>query len=98
MSFTPHWSPQARDNLTFLPTHLRVAAVDGAEEQLQDQPTQETRNRKLLRENPIATWELRLGDVRVFYNINDLEQTVEIVAVGIKVHNRLIIGGEEVKL
>ncbi len=72
--------------------------MDGAEEQLKDQPTLETRNRKLLRENPFATWELRLGDLRVFYNVNDLEQTIEIVAVGIKEHNRLIIGGEEVKL
>ena len=98
MSFTLRWSPQARDNLTFLATHHRVAAIDGEEEQLKDQPTQPTRNRKQLRENPLATWELRLGDLRIFYNVNDSDQAVEIVAVGIKEHNRLIIGGAEVNL
>jgi mRNA-degrading endonuclease RelE of RelBE toxin-antitoxin system len=58
----------------------------------------ETRNRKRLRPNPLAPWELRVGDLRVFYDVDAEASCVRIVAVGRKEHNRLIIGGEEVTL
>ena len=45
----------------------RKLIVSGIREQLTDQPLIETKNRKLLRDNPIASWELRIGKYRVFY-------------------------------
>ena len=59
---------------------------------------EETRNRKLLRDNPVADWELRVGEFRVFYEVDVDEHRVRIVAVGHKEHNRLFIGGEEIEL
>jgi len=36
--------------------------------------------------------------LRVFYDVTSEQNTVEVVAVGVKEHNRLRIGGEEVEL
>jgi mRNA-degrading endonuclease RelE of RelBE toxin-antitoxin system len=72
-------------------------------EQLQFEPETETRNRKPL-EQPAAfgaTWEIRFGPAnqfRVLYVVNLERHEVLILAVGVKDRNRLIVGGEEVKL
>jgi mRNA-degrading endonuclease RelE of RelBE toxin-antitoxin system len=64
--------------------------------------TASTRNRKRL-ETPApfdATWELRFGTdnrFRVLYEIDDVKKAVNILAIGIKDRNRLLIGGEEFK-
>ena len=57
-----------------------------------------TRHRKLLRENPLADWELRVGEYRVFYDIDDDPGIVMILAIGVKSHNALRIEGEEIQL
>ena len=44
----------------------RARVLDGIEKQLTHEPLRETRNRKPLRPNPVAPWELRLGPLRVF--------------------------------
>lgn len=73
------------------------------EEQLQFEPDVETRNRKPLR-TPApfgADWEIRFGPgnrFRVLYEVNDDDRSVQILAIGEKVRNRLRIGGEEVDL
>ena len=67
------------------------------ERQLLHQPLVETRNRKRLRPNPIAPWELRVRNVRVFYEV-DQPGVVTVLAIGAKRGNRLIIGGEEIPL
>ena len=72
--------------------------MDGAQRHLRDRPTQPSKKRKLLTDHPLATWELRLGNVRVFYNIDRDGTVVEIVAVGVKERNRLLIGGKEIEL
>ncbi len=52
-----------------------------------------------MRPNPLAPWELRIGDLRVYYDIEEEpQQQVTIVAVGVKDHNRLLIADEEVEL
>ncbi len=66
--------------------------------QLTYQPLFETQNRKQLRDNPIATWELRIGIYRVFYEADESASTVTIISVGHKVHNMLYIRGKEVEL
>ncbi len=52
-----------------------------------------------MRPNPIAPWELRIGTLRVYYDvIDEPEATVFIRAVGIKIRNIVRIGGEEIQL
>jgi hypothetical protein len=51
------------------------------------------------RRDPIAPWELRLGDVRVFYAVEEKpEPRVTVAAVGVKHHNELRIGKERIEL
>ena len=70
------------------------------DEQLAFTPEKETKNRKLL-EQPApfgATWELRFGPTnrfRVFYEVDTQSHSVQILAIGIKDKNRLLIGREE---
>src|SRR5438105_5009119 len=73
------------------------------EEQLRFEPNVETKNRKPLRQPApfAAEWEIRFGRdnrFRVLYDIDEDHRTVQIVAVGEKEHNRLIVGGEELEL
>jgi hypothetical protein len=71
-----------------------IAAI---EKQLSHEPLVETRNRKRLRPNSIAPWELRVRTVRVFYEV-DQPGVVTVLAIGAKRANRLCIGGEEIEL
>lgn len=50
-----------------------------------------------MRKNPLAGWRLRVGDVRVFFNIADDEKMVSIEAIGIKINNRVLIEDVEVE-
>lgn len=85
---------EARDDLMALRKSDQVSVVSLLAEQLSHQPTQETRNRKKLRPNPIAEWELRVGQFRVFYDVDPEAQTVSIEAIGFKVGNVLFIRNE----
>ena len=76
----------------------RKIIVTGIREQLADQPDLETKNRKPLRDNPIATWELRVGKYRVFYEVDKTGQVINIVSIGHKEHNILFVRGKEVIL
>jgi len=58
----------------------------------------ETKNRKKLRENPLAPWELRAGKYRIFYQVDDASHMITIVAIGHKEHNMLLIRGKKVKI
>jgi mRNA-degrading endonuclease RelE of RelBE toxin-antitoxin system len=60
-----------------------------------DQPTRVTRALKKLRPNPLAGFELRIGDLRVLYNVDVASTEVVIVAVGRKMGNALIVDGED---
>lgn len=67
--------------------------------QLSHEPLRKTRNRKPLRPNPLAPWELRAGALRIFYEV-DAEEAgmVNVLAIGIKRGNRLFIEGEEIRI
>ena len=93
------YSPDAEGHLRALTARQRKIVLDEVDKQLIDQPTVETRNRKLMRPNPVAPWELRLDDLRVYYDVEE-EPNLRghIRAVGLKEHNRLFIGGEEIEL
>ncbi|MBM4341177.1 MAG: hypothetical protein FJ110_16730 [Deltaproteobacteria bacterium] len=93
------YSPDTEDHFRVLTTHQQVTVLDTVEKQLQYQPTIETRNRKPMRPNPIAPWELRIGNLRVYYDIeDDPEYVVYIRAIGIKERNNVKIGKEVIKL
>jgi mRNA-degrading endonuclease RelE of RelBE toxin-antitoxin system len=99
MLFAIVYSPEALDHLRALPKNSQVLVVEQVDEQLTHQPMLPTRKRKLLRPNPLAPWELRLGDIRVFYEVREVpEPEVVVKAVGIKRHNELWIGEEEITL
>ncbi len=50
-----------------------------------------------MRPNPIAPWELRAGDLRVYYDVeNEPGPIVDVRAVGAKLRNRVRIGSESV--
>src|SRR5712692_7560475 len=71
------------------------------EEQLPYEPNIETKNRKPLRQPaPFgAEWEIRFGPdnrFRVLYDIAEEQHTVQIVAIGEKKGNRLIVAEEEI--
>ena len=73
------------------------------ERQLRYQPEVETRNRKsLLRPSALGSvWELRFGPdnrFRVFYRTDRALRQVHVLAVGVKVKDRLLLGGEEFEL
>jgi len=77
---------------------VRDLILDGVRLQLLDQPSVETKSRKLLRENVLSDWELRVRKYRVFYDIDENEKIVRIVAVGYKEHNDLYIEGRKFNL
>jgi mRNA-degrading endonuclease RelE of RelBE toxin-antitoxin system len=48
--------------------------------------------------NSSAEWELRLGSIRVFCDVEPDASVVRIVAIGVKTGNRLFVHGEEFDL
>ncbi len=58
-----------------------------------NQPTTPTKAVKRLRPNPFAEFELRVGDLRVLYNVEGRD--VVLLLVGRKVGNKLIVEGKE---
>ncbi len=91
-------TPEALDDLTTFKKKERNEILDGIEEQLRFEPTTETRNRKRMRPNPVAEWELRIGRFRVLYNVEEEVKIVSIETVGIKVGSDLVIRGGKRKL
>ena len=76
--------------------HRKIIA--GIQVQLENEPAVETRNRKRLRPNDVAEWELRIGKYRVFYDVYEKVRTVKVEGIGRKEGNRLLLHGEEYKL
>ena len=99
MAYTIEYSPDTFEHLRALTARQRVTVLAEVEIQLSHQPTVETRNRKPMRPNPLAPWELRVGDLRIYYDVEaGPEPTVRIRAIGIKERDRVRIGGKEFQL
>ncbi len=96
--FKIEFTEQAVEQLRQFVKSDRNVILDAVKVQLPYQASIETKNRKLLRENELADWELKIGEFRVFYDLNETERIVRIVAVGYKDHNDLFIGGEKFSL
>jgi mRNA-degrading endonuclease RelE of RelBE toxin-antitoxin system len=99
MPYRIEYSPSTVDHFSALSARQRLLVIDSVEKQLQHEPLKETRNRKPMRPNPLAPWELRIGNLRVYYDVEEEpEPKVLVRAVGLKERNRLRIGGKEFQL
>lgn len=91
------YSPEAVDHLRQLTARQQAIVVDTVAKQLQYRPDQQTRNRKMMDPNEVGTWELRIGDIRVYYDI-EFPSRVSVRAIGIKTGSVVRIAGKEVVL
>ena len=89
------FSPKARRDLNWFKKREQNKILDGIESNLTYEPSIETRNRKRLRPNETAEWELRLGKYRVFYDVEETVLIVSIEAVGLKLGNTFYFQGKE---
>ena len=98
--FTLAFALEAVEHLDRVDAKYHNLLQQTIKEQLTHTPTKETRNRKSL-DQPApfgAAWELRRGPdnrFRVFYEVDPAAYEVQILAIGVKDHSRLLIGGEE---
>lgn len=98
MTYEIEFSADSERQLAELSVRDRRMLLDSIETQLSHEPTTPTKNRKLLRPNPVAAWELRVANFRVFYNVENERILVIVVAVGRKEHNQLTIDGKVIPL
>jgi mRNA-degrading endonuclease RelE of RelBE toxin-antitoxin system len=106
MAITPFklvYATQVKAHLKAIDRKYHSLIRQEIENQLRFEPNVETRNRKPLTRAVEfeADWEIRFGPnnrFRVFYEVNQTEREVYVIAIGIKRGNRVFIGGEEVKL
>lgn len=92
------FTPEALDDLKTLRKSDQQAILDAIDTQLAHEPLTETRNRKRLRPNQLAEWEVRIGTLRVFYDVDERSKIVKVVVIGRKVGSRLYIHGEVYQL
>ena len=101
--FVPVYADDVKEHLRAIEAKYHSMIESEIETQLFDEPDVEHRNRKPL-EKPIAfgaDWELRFGPnnrFRVFYRTDQPSRKVHVLAIGIKIGNRLFIGEEEFEL
>jgi mRNA-degrading endonuclease RelE of RelBE toxin-antitoxin system len=94
MTYSVELTPLAVSDLKGLRAFDRRRIVDEMEQQLQHQPGVETRSRKrldnLVPEFPhrLPVWELRVGDYRVFYDIDEESATVFVRTIRRKEHGQ----------
>jgi mRNA-degrading endonuclease RelE of RelBE toxin-antitoxin system len=98
MRYEVEVTESALDDLAYLTKAERNVIVDEIENQLTATPLTQTRNRKPLRSNDLAAWEMRIGSLRAFYDVDEEAGRVFVKAVGWKEHNKLFIRGKEYEL
>ena len=97
------YDPDVRRHLRRITRQHHPLIRRTVEGQLRHEPETETLNREPL-SRPSAlgpAWELRCGphnQFRVFYRIDSASRQVRILAIGVKVRDRLMIAGEEFEL
>jgi hypothetical protein len=99
MAHQIEFTAEARDHLRGLSGRDRAMVLGAAREQLIHEPSRPTRNRKPMRPNPLAPWVLRVGHLRVYYEVSARPVPyVTIRAIGVKLRERVLVGGVEVDL
>lgn len=95
MNYEIEYTEQAQHDLEWLKRNDLVRVLSAIGEQLRFEPAIETRNRKRLRPNDTADWELRIGVFRVLYDVDEVVRIVEIQRVGAKPNSRYVFRGGE---
>lgn len=99
MPYDIQFAASVKRHLEALTARERSVVLGAIERQLSNEPLVETRNRKPLRPNPIAPWELRIGQLRVFYEVASGDPgVVRILAIGKKLRNTVRIADQEIRL
>ena len=89
--------PSADGDLDYFKAHEQKAILDAISEFLEVDANVETSRRKRLSPNPVAPWELRIGDYRAFYEIKG-DRLVRVLAIGHKERNELFIRGGRIEI
>lgn len=89
------FSATAKRDLKWFKKYEQKIILEGIDANLKYEPNVETRNRKRLRPNGTAEWELRLGGYRVIYDVYEIVRIVSIEAIGLKIGNIYRFGGKE---
>ena len=102
-AYTLAFASEVTKHLQAIDAKYHALIREKISEQLRFEPAADTTNRKPLRQPaPFgAAWEIRFGPdnrFRVLYDIDQEARVVQIMAIGEKQRERLIIGGEEVQL
>jgi mRNA-degrading endonuclease RelE of RelBE toxin-antitoxin system len=93
MGFRIEYASATVAHLKALTASQQAIVLNGVGRHLRVDPMAETRKRKPMRPNPLAPWELRLGNLRVYFDIvSEPEPVVVVVAVGVKERNAVRIG------
>ena len=95
----PVFSPDAVRQFKKLRAYDRSAIIDGVQKHLVEaEPDETTRNKfRLRRSSDVADYELRLGDLRLFYRIT-LSGEIIVTVIGVKEGDKLFVEGEEFEL
>lgn len=96
--FEIEFTREAIEDLHALKRVERKLILAELESQLSSESAVETHNRKRLRPNKLAEWELRVDRFRVFFDIDPENRLIKVAAVGYKRGSRLLIRGEEYEL
>lgn len=84
-----------RSDLANFDAYVRRQILDSIDLHLSHQPTVETSRVKQLRPNQIGRWELRIGDYRAIYDVQEETRRVTIKVIGEKRGNQLFVQGRE---
>ncbi len=99
MVYRIQYSPDAEGHLRHLTARQRATVLDNVDERLSYEPTIGTRSRRRMRSNPVATWELRIDKIRVYYDTEELPVPMVLIrAIGLKERNRVRIGRKVVRI
>lgn len=95
--YTIRYTPEADGDIATLEAGQRALVLRRIPIQLEHQPTVQTLNRKRMDPDKrffIAPWELRVGDLRVYYAVEEEpERVVAIVGVAVKDGDRVKFRG-----
>lgn len=98
MPYRIEYSPETVEHLAALTARQRATLLDAVLRHLAHEPTVPTRNRAPMRPSLIGRYRLRIGNLRVYYDVVAWPERIVVVkAVGLKVRERVFVGHEELK-
>jgi len=96
MAYTVNITPDAHEDIRYFKAYERRIITRGIRTFLTRDAIVETNRRKPLEPNQLGSWELRIDEYRIFYDVEDT--VVYVTTVGYKDHIDLYIRGRKVTL